>query len=193
MNPTPRYTEALAFACDLHAHQKRKSTPIPYVSHLLSVSALVMESGGDEEQAIAALLHDAIEDQGAGYPGGPDGLRRELERRFGPRVLAIVNGCTDADTLPKPPWRQRKEAHLLHLADAPDDVLRVAVADKLHNARSVLADLRTAGPSVWERFTGRREGSLWYYRAMADLMTRRGAGPLAAELDRTVRELERLG
>lgn len=193
MNPTARFKDALVFAFDLHAGQKRKSTPVPYLSHLMSVSALVMESGGDEDQAIAALLHDSIEDQGPDYPGGSDGLRRELEKRFGPRVLAIVNGCTDSDTKKKPEWRPRKEAYVRHLADAPDDVLRVSVADKLHNARCILADLRTAGRSVWDRFSGRREGSLWYYRAITDLMTKRGAGPLAAELDRTVSELERLG
>ncbi len=144
--PEPRlgggFGEALSFALDRHRNQARKGTTIPYIAHLLQVCGLVLEAGGDEDQAIAALLHDAIEDAPAGEAGR---VRREIRGRFGGRVLRIVEACTDADVQPKPPWRQRKETYLHHARDLEDDALLVASADKLHNARAILRDLRDRG------------------------------------------------
>ena len=174
------------YATRLHAAQRRKGSDIPYVAHLLSVAALVLEDGGDEDQAIGALLHDAVEDQG----GAP--VREDIRRRFGARVVAIVDGCTDADTIPKPPWRARKERYIEHLGHAPAEVLRVSMADKIHNARAILADYRTLGEPLWSRFTGGRDGTLWYYRTLVETYRAAGAGPLIDELDRVVSELERL-
>jgi len=183
---TNRFEEALVYANRLHAKQKRKGTNIPYVAHLLTVAALVLEQGGDEDQAIAALLHDAIEDQG-GLP-----IQEEIQKRFGDRVTAIVVGCTDADTIPKPPWRERKERYIAHIRTAPIEVRRVSMADKLHNARSVLTDFRQIGHEVWERFRGGKEGTLWYYRAMVEAFRETGNSSIIDELDRVVSELERL-
>jgi (p)ppGpp synthase/HD superfamily hydrolase len=183
---TQRFQQALALATRLHAGQYRKETETPYVAHLLAVCSLVLENGGDEEQAIAALLHDAIEDQG-------DKISlEEIRSQFGVRVAEIVRGCTDAMTRPKPPWQGRKEAYVAHLGQAPADELLVATADKLHNARTILADYRTDGEQVWERFTGGRQGSLWYYRALVQALRDAGGPPLVEELDRVVTELERL-
>lgn len=182
----PRFEDALVYAARLHARQTRKSTPIPYVSHLMSVCALVLEDGGDEVQAIAALLHDAVEDQG----GAP--VLEEIRGRFGSRVAAIVAGCTDSDTVPKPPWRERKEKYIAHLRDASPDVLRVSRADKLHNARSILSDLRRHGDAVWSRFTADRESVLWYYDALLDAYQATGGGRLAEELERVLAEIHSL-
>ena len=184
---TARFEDALVYATRLHARQKRKGTATPYVSHLLSVTALVIEDGGDEDEAIAALLHDAVEDQGGAA------TREAIRQRFGERVAAIVDGCTDTDVHPKPPWRARKEKYVEHVRHAPAAVRRVSVADKLHNARSLLADLRRDGPATFKRFTGGRDGTLWYYRALADVYREAGACPMVDELERVVAELERLG
>lgn len=183
---TARFEEALVYAHQLHARQTRKSTGIPYIAHLLSVTALVLEDGGDEDEAIAALLHDAVEDQGG------DATRREIRRRFGARVAAIVDGCTDADTIPKPPWRWRKEQFIASLHDAAPGVLRVASADKLHNARSLLSDFREQGDAVWARFKGGKEGTMWYYRELVKILTAKNGGQLVAELARVVAELDKL-
>jgi (p)ppGpp synthase/HD superfamily hydrolase len=183
---SPRFQEALAFACRLHARQLRKGTRVPYVSHLLAVSSLVLENGGDEDGAIAALLHDAVEDQG----GRP--TLEEIRGRFGPRVAAIVEGCTDADTVPKPPWRARKERYIAHLREAALDVQRVSAADKLHNARAIVRDLRRAPDAVWPRFSGGRDGVLWYYRTLVSVLRETEVGFLAEELERVVAEMERL-
>jgi len=182
----PRFEEALQWATQLHAGQSRKGTRIPYISHLLSVAALVIEDGGDEDEAIAALLHDAVEDQG--------GLqtREEIRRRFGDRVVGIVDGCTDAFTSPKPPWRERKEKHIENVRCATPEVLRVSVADKLHNARSILDDLRRNGDTIWSRFRGGKDGTLWYYRTMTRALEQGGSSRLLQELRRVVSELERL-
>src|SRR5262245_22598747 len=155
-----RFSDALVWAAALHARQRRKGTGIPYVSHLLSVCALVLEDGGDEDQAIAALLHDAVEDQG----GRP--VLDEIRARYGDRVAGIVEACTDADTVPKPPWRERKEWYVGHIREATPEARRVSCADKLHNARTILADYRAVRETVWQRFTAGREGTLWYYRAL---------------------------
>jgi (p)ppGpp synthase/HD superfamily hydrolase len=186
MTLSTRFEEALAYAARLHATQRRKGTDVPYVSHLLAVASLALESGADEDEAIAALLHDAVEDQG----GAP--TLAEVRRRFGDRVAEIVAGCTDADTVPKPPWRARKEAYLAHLPAASRSVRLVSTADKLHNARAILLDYRAHGEALWARFTGGREGTLWYYRALIAAYRAAGGGPLVDELDRTVSELERL-
>jgi HD domain len=177
--------EAVEFAFALHAAQRRKGTTIPYVAHLMSVAALVLEHGGDEEQAIAGLLHDAIEDVGAEQEA-------VIATRFGPRVAAIVRACTDADTLPKPPWRTRKEAYLAHLEQADADVLLVSACDKLHNARAIVSDLRTHGPAMFGRFTGGQTGTLWYYTALAEVFSRRLPGALAVDLAEAVRDMRRL-
>jgi GTP pyrophosphokinase len=186
MSFSPRFTEALTFAATLHAEQRRKLSGAPYVAHLLAVTATVLEHGADEDTAIAALLHDAIEDQ-----GGP-AARAEILRRFGPSVTAIVDGCTDADTQPKPPWRERKEAYVVRLRSAPPSVRLISAADKLHNARSILAAHRAHGESLWQHFRGGRAGTLWYYRAVLDALKSFGPTPLVEELDRTLAELERL-
>ena len=183
---TPRFDDALVYASRLHAEQVRKGSGTPYIGHLLAVTAIVLEHGGSEDEAIAALLHDAVEDQ-----GGP-ATRAEISRRYGEQVALIVDGCSDTDEVPKPPWRQRKEEHLAHLAAATPPIRLVTAADKLHNARSVLADYREQGERVWDHFQGGRDGTLWYYRAMTDALIAVGPTPLTAELDRTVTELERL-
>ncbi len=182
---TARFGHAVAYAARQHAAQKRKGTDRPYIAHLLGVASIVLEHGGDEDQAIAALLHDVVEDCG--------GLRRlrEIRRRFGARVAEIVDGCTDAYTVPKPPWRRRKEKYLAHLPQACADVRLVSAADKLHNAREVLSDYRSEGEAVWRRFKGRKRGTLWYYRALVEAYRAAGATALVEELDRVVGELER--
>lgn len=186
MKLSSRFEEALIFAAKLHADQLRKATGIPYVAHLLGVASLALQYGADEDQAIAALLHDAIEDQGGAA------AREEIRRRFGNRVTAIVDGCTDAETIPKPPWRARKEAYLDHLRSAPPEVLLVSACDKLDNARAILGDYRAVGEEVWKRFTGGREGTLWYYRALAESFLATGPERLAEELSCVVGELETL-
>ena len=182
----PRFEDALVFATRKHSGQMRKSSDVPYVAHVLSVAALVLEGGGDEDQAIAALLHDVVEDCG----GAP--VLAEIRERFGDRVARIVDGCTDADEIPKPPWRERKERYLRHLQEGGEDVRLVSVADKLHNVRSIVSDYRRLGEQVWERFAGRREGTLWYYRALLDIYLQGRKSPQVEELERTVLELERL-
>jgi GTP pyrophosphokinase len=183
---TTRFNDALQFAAGLHAQQVRKGSEVPYLAHLMSVASLALENGAGEDEAIAALLHDAIEDQG----GAP--TREEIRRRFGDTVTAIVDGCTDTEVLPKPPWRARKEAYIAHLAGASPSVRLVSSCDKLHNARSLLADFRQLGDALWSRFTGKKDGTLWYYRALIDAYRRAGGTPLVDELDRVVSELERL-
>lgn len=170
----------------LHAGQARKGSNTPYVAHLLAVTALVLEDGGDEDQAIAALLHDAAEDQG--------GLAtlEEIERRFGKRVALIVDGCTDTYLTPKPPWQERKERYLQHLQSAVPEVRRVSLADKLHNARSILTDLSQLGNEVWARFTGGKEGTLWYYRSLVQIFQELDSSPMVVELARVVERIERI-
>lgn len=183
---TQRFHDALGYAMELHATQVRKGTTIPYLAHLLAVASLVIEHGSTEDEAIAALLHDAIEDQG-GVP-----TREEIRRRFGDTVVAIVDGCTDAEVFPKPPWRQRKAAYIAHLQHAPPAVQLVSIADKLHNARAILADYRTLGDALWTRFNGGRDGTLWYYRTLLQVFREVGTAPVALidELDLVIRQLE---
>jgi (p)ppGpp synthase/HD superfamily hydrolase len=182
-----RFDDALVLAHQLHLDQTRKGTTIPYISHLLAVTAIVIENGGTEDEAIAALLHDAVEDAGG------DPIRSVIRDRFGATVLEIVEGLTDTDQTPKPPWRARKEAYIAHLGEASSSVLLVSLADKIHNARSILWDLRNEGDSVWSRFTSGRDGSLWYYRALVEsFRARKQFTPMVDELDRVVSEMERL-
>lgn len=163
-----RFDAALLLASDLHRQQVRKESGVPYVSHLLAVCALALEFGADEDQAIAALLHDAVEDQ-----GGLDTAAR-IRTRFGDRVAELVLALTDAVVVPKPPWRERKEVYLRHLAAAPAEVLLVSCCDKIHNARSIVQDHGQSGAALWSRFTGGRDGTLWYYRELAAIFARRG-------------------
>ncbi len=181
-----RFEEALVYAAHLHRDQVRKATPVPYVSHLLAVASLVLEHGGTEDEAIAGLLHDAIEDQGGRK------TRDEIATRFGATVVDIVEGCTDSDVEPKPAWRPRKEAYVAHIARASAATRLVSAADKLHNARSILRDYRDQGEELWARFKGGRDGTLWYYRALCDAFRQAGTSSLVEELVRTVEELERV-
>ncbi len=189
-NPTvalgPRFEKALLFAKRQHAGQTRKETTVPYLAHLLAVASLVLEAGGEEDMAIAGLLHDVVEDCG----GAP--MLREVNQRFGPEVARMVEGCTDSFTLPKLPWRYRKEEYLRRLQGKDRQTRLVSSADKLHNARSILSDYRVHGERVWERFAGKREGTLWYYRALLDEFQRHGPARLTDELELVVKELERL-
>jgi len=153
----------------------------------MAVAAMVIECGGDEDQAIGALLHDAVEDHP--YDGR---TKNQIRHRFGDRVLVLVEACSDADIHPKPPWRQRKERYLAHLPEASPDVRLISLADKLHNARAILADYRRVGEAVWHRFNATKGETLWYYRALADTFLRVQPGPLAAELERVVTQLELL-
>jgi (p)ppGpp synthase/HD superfamily hydrolase len=180
----PRFLQAFNFAAEKHAGQMRKASTIPYVAHLMGVSSLVLEFGGDEDLAIAALLHDVVEDCG----GAP--MLEEVRRRFGPKVAKIVDGCTDSDTYPRPPWRQRKEAYIQHLRIADADTRLVSAADKLNNVRSILSDYREVGESVWARFQGGREGTLWYYRALLEEFLQHKSNRLIREFELAVRELE---
>lgn len=183
---TPRFRAALDYAAELHATQFRKGTEIPYLSHLLAVAALAMEYRGSEDEVIAALLHDAIEDQG----GKP--TRVEIEKRFGPVVAAIVEGCSDTDKIPKPPWRERKIAYVAGLRNHDESTRFVSACDKLHNARSILADYQRMGDAVFDRFTGGKEGTLWYYRWLVETFKELGPRNIAQDLDRTVSELEQV-
>ncbi len=192
-----RFRDALVWAAELHEDQKRKGGDVPYVSHLIGVASIVLEHGGDEDQAIGALLHDALEDQA--HKMSPN----EIRARFGDRVEAIVEACTDGnpeEQRDRDParWRVRKQIYIDQVATKPADALLVSMADKLYNARAILEDFREIGDKLWPRFTAGRVGNLWYYRALltafkARLEDRPGGGiRLWHELDRTVAEIERL-
>jgi len=180
-----RLQGAIAYALAAHAGQVRKGTAIPYASHLLAVCAIVQEHGGDEDLACAAMLHDTIEDCGAAHGTA-------IEAQFGSRVARLVRACSDTDVQPKPPWQARKEAYLAHLKEADPDTLLVSCADKLHNARAIVTDLRTYGPAMLERFNAPPGGTAWYYQALAEVFKFRLPGPLARELGLAAQELETL-
>lgn len=182
---SPRFEDALLYATRLHAAQTRKGSGVPYVSHLLAVASLVLEAGGDEDTAIAALLHDAAEDQG--------GLATlaEIRTRFGDAVADIVSACSDTFEEPKPPWHERKRAYIAHLRDAPPEVRLVSCADKLHNARAIATDHRQIGDALWDRFHADRDDVLWYYRELTAIFREHGPEPLAAELALVVDALHR--
>lgn len=188
---TRRFDLAVQFASGLHHKQTRKGTAIPYIAHLMSVCALVLENGGDEDQAITALLHDAVEDQ-----GGPSTLDT-IRRLFGDRVADVVRECSDTETPDpsrKPPWHQRKQAYLERLRDASPDALLISAADKLHNARAILACYREIGDEVWGRFNKEtsKDDQLWYYRALVQRFRVRPEAPkvLVDELEGIVSILE---
>jgi GTP pyrophosphokinase len=181
-----RFEDAFLYAAEIHKTQPRKGTEIPYLSHLMAVAGIVLENGGDEDIAIAALLHDVIED------GGGDDARQEIRRRFGQRVVSIVDECTDAEVFPKPPWRPRKEAYIAHLKHASPSARLVSAADKLHNASAILADYRVVGEALWERFNASRDEILWYYQSLVAAFKEGGTTPLIEELERVVCELTRV-
>lgn len=189
---TARFQQAFALAAEVHATQVRKGTQIPYLAHLMSVAALVLEHGGDEDAAISGLLHDAVED-------APDGtlIEQRIRDQFGDHVARIVLGCSDAVAVPgapKPPWRDRKTAYLDRLAAEDDpDVLLVSACDKLHNARSIVADLRAVGPRLWDRFTQADPAAqLWYYQSLAACYQGRIPSALSDELNRVVAQMRSL-
>src|SRR5262249_53785851 len=159
-----RFELALVYATQLHSAQRRKGADVPYVAHLLAVTAIVLEHGGNEDEAIAALLHDAVEDQ-----GGATTLA-EIRRRYGDAVADMVSACSDTDQPIKPPWRERKQAYLEHLRTASSGVRLISAADKLHNARSTLAAYLQVGPQVWDLFKGGKSGTLWYLRSVVDIL-----------------------
>lgn len=180
---TERFESALIYATRLHANQTRKISGVPYISHLLSVTALVLEAGGTEEEAIAALLHDAVEDQG----GKP--IREDIHQLFGETVLAIIDGCTEWDTPPKPPWQERKLQYLEKLHYALPSVRLVSLADKLHNSRSLLADCQQYGDVIWTNFSAGREKTLWFYQSLVQVYQQTGSDWMTQEIERVVNQL----
>jgi (p)ppGpp synthase/HD superfamily hydrolase len=181
---TARYADAFAYAARLHDDQTRKGSDTPYIAHLLAVSALVLELGGTEDQAIAALLHDAVEDQG-GMP-----IAAEIRDRFGDDVARMVLDCSDTHEQPKPPWQARKEAFIAALPTKSPDSLLVALADKVHNAESIAADLDGLGPAVWDRFKGGRDGTIWYYQEVTAIFEGLVSGALTDRLQRLTERMQ---
>ncbi len=180
----PRLLRAFRYAAEKHAGQTRKQTAVPYLSHLMGVASLVLEAGGDEDMAIAGLLHDVVEDCG-GMP-----RLREIRKQFGARVAKIVEGCTDSFGEPKPEWMERKKDYLREVKHANAKTRLVSASDKLHNVRTILADYRRDGEAIWARFSGKKEGTLWYYRALSDEYRRRNPNRITRELEIAVTELE---
>lgn len=183
---TDRLVQAFGLTVQLHSRQRRKTRPVPYLSHLLAVAALVIEAGGDEDDLIAALLHDAVEDQG----GAP--TLETIRNQFGARVAEIVTGCTETDLFPKPPWRERKETYLRHMEEASPPVLRIALADKLHNARDLLGSVKTEGTGVLTRFNSEPKEQIWFFSSLVEVFRRRSPGRQAEELAETVEALRAL-
>ena len=185
MKLSDKFEEALVYANRMHCDQTRKKTGVPYIGHILGVTAIALEYGANEAEAIGALLHDVVEDCG--------GAKRlaEIKEKFGQEVAKIVEGCTDTDETPKPPWRERKEKYLAHLKNSDSPTRLVSASDKLHNTRAILAELRRHGSQVWERFSGKKEGTLWYYRSLVTAFREHGDhADLTDELDRVVTEIE---
>lgn len=186
---TARFDEALRFASEVHRHQNRKGGEIPYIAHLLAVTAFVLENGGDEDTAIAALLHDTVEDQG-GLP-----MLERVRAAFGPRVASIVMEVSDNEGDPKPPWKMRKQDFINAIPRLSPEARLIALSDKLHNVRSTIDEFRRVGDVVWTRFHGRRDGTLWYYReVLRALRSVNGTQqvtiePLLQELTRAINEL----
>lgn len=181
---TARFDDALVFAANLHRDQARKGTTIPYLSHLLGVAGLVLEAGGTEEQAIAGLLHDALEDQG--HRTSYD----EIAERFGDEVARIVRECSDTEVVPKPPWRARKESYITHLATLDEAVWRVSLADKLHNLRTLVVDIEAHGLAYLDAFSAGPVEQVWYFESLAAVFSKNLPGAHATEMAATV---ERLG
>jgi (p)ppGpp synthase/HD superfamily hydrolase len=181
-----RFEKALVYVTRIHGKQVRKRTHRPYIGHLLSVASIVIEFDGDEDMAIAALLHDAVEDQG-GLP-----RLQDIGRKFGKKVAHIVDGCTDSYATPKLPWIDRKRAYLERIPKETADVRLVSAADKLSNARETLQDVRAHGVEVFESFAGKKDGTLWYYQALVEKFREAESSALVEELARVVTELNRL-
>jgi (p)ppGpp synthase/HD superfamily hydrolase len=181
-----RLQEAFKYAADQHAGQTRKRSAVPYIAHLMAVTSLVLEAGGDEDMAIAALLHDVVEDCG-GMP-----RLREIRKKFGARVARIVEGCSDSFGEEKGAWLERKQNYLNEVRHAAGETRLVSACDKLHNVRTIVSDYRNIGEAVWERFSGKKDGTLWYYRALSDEYQRRHANAITRELALMVAELEGL-
>jgi len=186
MRLSRQFEKALIYVTRIHGGQLRKKTRIPYIAHILGVCAIAMEYGANETEAIAALLHDAVEDC-----GGAKRLR-DIERKFGKKVAKIVQGCTDTDQTPKPPWLERKKAYVAHIRHAPMSTKLVSASDKLHNVRAILMDYRKEGERLWSRFNGGKRGALWYYRALVNAFSGKCIQPLVQELDRTLIQLKLL-
>ena len=186
MNLSSRFDQALQYAVLVHAHQIRKGSGVPYVAHLLGVASLALEYGANEDEAIGALLHDAAEDAGG------EGRLKDIRVRFGDAVADIVQGCTDSVVIPKPPWQQRKQAYIDHVATASASVRLVSDADKLYNVSAIVRDLRQGCNDVWSRFKGGRDGTLWYYRSLVGEFRKAGSNELVDELNRVVTEMEQL-
>lgn len=180
---TTKFEQALIYATQLHAKQTRKVDKIPYISHLMSVSALILEAGGSEDEAIAGLLHDAVEDQGG------KATREEIRQKFGVTVVEIVDGCTETDITPKPPWKQRKIDYIENIRNGSDSVKLVSLADKLHNARSLLIGYRNQGDKLWDYFSGSKEDKLWFYGELLKIYQQSCVNFMTVELERILEEL----
>jgi GTP pyrophosphokinase len=180
---SPRFAAALLYAHEVHRGQQRKGTGIPYIAHVLGVASIALEYGATEEEAIGALLHDAAEE------GGGEARLAEIRARFGDAVADIVLGCSDslaAHPDERRPWRERKAAYLEHLAVASEAVCLVSAADKIHNVRAILREHEACGEQVWRRLEGGRDGTLWYYREVADVLARRYRAPITRDLQNLV-------
>ncbi len=180
---TSRFEQALVYAVRLHSNQTRKQTQVPYIAHLLGVTGMVLEDGGTEDEAIAALLHDAVEDQ-----GGLETLE-EIRSQFGSGVAEMVLALSDSTTQPKPAWRKRKQEYIDSLPGASPAEIRISLADKVYNARSILRDLRLEGDRIWSRFNGGKDGTLWYYDSLVDAFRTHGDQPLLSELTRILEQI----
>lgn len=178
-----RFEEALGFAAKLHVRQIRKGSGIPYISHLLSVAALVMEDHGSEDEVIAALLHDAVEDQG-GFE-----TREKILQKFGPEVCALVDAVTDSEGSPKPPWQERKERLLRQMENASEGAMRICTADKLHNVRTLVADVKRRGDEAWEPFQKDRDENVWFFTAFVETIKKRFSSPMLDELQSLIEQL----
>lgn len=179
----------MTYAHEVHQGQRRKGTGIPYIAHILGVTAIAMEYGANEDEAIAALLHDAAED------GGGEETLAYIRAQFGDAVADIVLGCSDSlveDPEDKLPWLERKENYLAHLENASASVCLVSAADKLHNVRSIIRDYHEHGEDIWNRFQGKRDGTLWYYETVADTLLRRYRTQLTRDLQDAVDDLLKL-
>jgi len=186
MNYSPRIIDAFALAHEIHAEHTRKGSGVPYITHLMAVAAIVGEHGGDEDTFIAALLHDAVED-GDGYA-----TLERIRAQFGTRVSDLVEACSDAFVKPKPEWRERKERFITTMRNADPAVKLIVAADKLHNICATIGDCTLLGNEVWMRFTGRREGTLWYYAAIAQALAENWEHSLIDDLASAVEELHRI-
>ena len=186
MKLSEEFQEALIYATRAHGDQKRKKTGIPFIAHILGVTAIAMEYGANETEAIGALLHDTVEDCGGAH------RLRDIRETFGDNVATIVDGCTDTYESPKPPWLERKRGYIEHLKESDSSTRLVSASDKLHNTRAILAELRRHGLDVFERFSGKMDGTLWYYRTLVTTFRRhRDHADLIDELDRVVSEIEK--